>query len=400
LAAEKIEQLAPETSRPSMPKAKDLPQWSQENGQVRVQTPYYTLVLAEEAGGSIVRAEAPNSEILLLGGPSNDLISYKDSGGLWRMGYEFAGGIWQQRNQSSTHPAKLKVSEKNGGLEVSWTNILDGEEMQRAIWFCGDSPIIYFRLRGRAAKRRTVAVRFVTGITTAEFLMDTSGGIVSRPREKVYSPTFWPFQHFLHIRKSSSGRGLALYQNLPGAAALSSTGALQLVALRNAPRERAHHFLPVAGNPAKGYEKDMFTFVYAMEFTPAGDGIENGLAAKADTARSHPWADPYRAHLRQMAEEQVHFNQAGVWLLAYKPATRGPGRILRLYAPASLHQPVIVSVPGQEIKEAYLCDTRERDIGPLEVRNGKVHLTQPGTIATLRLITVPQDPNERLSRES
>jgi hypothetical protein len=54
-----------------------------------------------------------------------------------------------------------------------------------------------------------------------------------------------------------------------------------------------------------------------------------------------------------------------------------------------------VSIPGQEIKEAYLCDSRERDIEPLEVRDGKVHLTLPGTIATLRLITVPQEPNER-----
>jgi hypothetical protein len=386
VASEKIKQFAPDPSDPSTPEAGDLPQWSQEHGWVRVQTPYYTVVLAEEAGGSIVRAEGPESQVLLLDTLSNDLISYKDSGGLWRMGYEFTGGIWRQRNQSSNQPARLQVSPGPGGLEVSWVNVLDGEEIQRAVWFRGDSPIIYFRLEGRAAKRRTVTVRFATGITSHRILMDASGGVISRPREKVYSPTFWPFQQFLHFRDSGSGRGLALYQNLPGAAALSSSGVLQTVALRNAPRERSHHFLPVAGNPAKGYEKDSFTFVYALEFTPAGDWIENDLAIKARVGLSHPWADPAHTHLRQVAEGQVSLDRADVWPLAHKPATRGQGRILRLYTLTGLVQPVVVTIPGQEIQEAYLCDARERDIEPLVVREGRVHVTLPGTITTLRLI--------------
>jgi len=399
VVSEKIGQLAPETASPPTPEAGDLPQWSQEHGRLRVHTPYYTVVLAEEAGGSIVRAEGPDSEILLADGPSNDLISYKDSGGLWRMGYEYTGGIWKQRNQSSKHPVWLEVSARPGGLEVSWVSVLDGEELQRSIWFRGDSPLIYFRLQGRAAKRRTVTVRFATGITASEILMDTPGGVISRPREKVYSPTFWPFQHFLHIQDRGSGRGLALYQNLPGAASLSADGALQVVALRNAPRERAHHFLPVAGNPAKGYEKDAFAFVYALEFMPAGQWIEDDLAAKARVGTLHPWVDPSRSHLRQIAEGQVTLDRTDLWVMADKPATRGQGRILRLYTLAGLHQPVTVSIPGQEIKEAYLCDTRERDLEPLEVRGGRVRLTLAGTIATLRLIAVPQEPNERLILE-
>jgi hypothetical protein len=221
--------------------------------------------------------------------------------------------------------------------------------------------------------------------------MDMPGGVISRPREKVYSPTFWPFQRFLHIKNHDSGRGLALYQNLPGAASLSSGGTLQVVALRNAPRERAHHLLPMAGNPAKGYEKDTFTFVYALEFTPAGDWIENELAAKARVGTLHPWVDPSRTHLRQLAERQVNIDRADVWVMANKPASRGQGRILRLYTLASPHQPVVVSIPGQEIKEAYLCDTRERDIEPLQVPDGRVHVTLPGTVATIRLIAVPQE---------
>ena len=399
VVSEEIGQLAPVAASPSTPQAGNLPQWSQEHGQVRVQTRYYTVVLAEEAGGSIIHAEGPDSEILLADEPSNDLISYKDSGGLWRMGYEYAGGIWQQRDQSSKYTARLEASARPGGLEVSWVSVLDGEELERSVWFRDDSPLIYFYVRGRAAKRRSVTVRFATGVTADEILMDMPGGMVSRPREKVYSPTFWPFQHILHIQDRDSGQGLALYQNLPGAAALSSSGALQVVALRNAPRERAHHFLPMAGNPAKGYEKDEFLFIYALEFLSARKGGESELAAKAREGMVHPWLDPSRAHLRQIAEGQVHIDRPDVWVMANKPATRGQGRILRLYTLASFNQPVVVSIPGHEIEKAYLCDTRERDIEPLEVRAGRVHVTLPGTIATLRLMLVPRNENERLTLE-
>jgi hypothetical protein len=155
----------------------------------------------------------------------------------------------------------------------------------------------------------------------------------------------------------------------------------------------------MAGNPAKGYEKDEFLFIYALEFLSARKGGESELAAKAREGMVHPWLDPSRAHLRQIAEGQVHIDRPDVWVMANKPAIRGQGRILRLYTLASFNQPVVVSIPGHEIEKAYLCDTRERDIEPLEVRAGRVHVTLPGTIATLRLMLVPRNANERLTLE-
>jgi hypothetical protein len=396
VSSEKIKQLAPDLpASPCTPQGGDLPQWSQEEGQVQVQTPYYIMVLAEEAGGSIVQVRDARSGDLLLGGPSNDLLSYKDSGGLWRMGYEFAGGIWSPRDRASKRRAEFEVVERNGGLEISWSSVFGGEEIRRAIWIHADSPIIHFCLQGRAPKRRTVTATFSTGITADGFLMDTPGGVVSRSCEKGYSPTFWPFQHFLHIRDDSSGRGLALYQNLPGSASFSPDGALQVVALRNAPRERAYHVLPRAGNPAKGYERDIFAFVYALEFTRSGDWIENKLAQKAYTGELNPWADPADTCLRQLAEGQIRTNRTDVWVGANKPASRGRGRIVRLYTVSAPHQVVILHSIHRKIKKAYLCDARERDIRSLEVRDGIAHVTLPGTITTVRLIADPEKPSEQ-----
>jgi hypothetical protein len=374
---------------PCTPQGGDLPRWSSEKGQMRVETPYYTIALDEQVGGSIAWVKDARTGDILLGGPSNDLISYKDSGGLWRMGYEYAGGIWSQRDLASKRRAKFKISEKNGGLEISWLSVLGDEEIWRAIWVNLDSPLVYFCLEGRAPKRRTVAASFSTGISSDGFLMDTPGGVVSRSCEKGYSPTFWPFQHFLHIRDGESERGLTLYQDLPGAASLAPDGTLQVVALRNAPRERAYHFLPVSGNPAKGYEKDKFAFVYALEFTSSGDWIESNLAQEAHAKELNPWADPSYTCLRKLAEAQIQIDRKDAWVVANKQATRGQGRIVRLYTLSAPNQAFALRFSHREIREAYLCDARERDLEPLEVRDGEIRGILRGTITSIRVIADP-----------
>ena len=392
-ASEKTDQLEPNISgEPCLSDNGNLPKWSKEQGQVRVRTPHYLIVLAEEAGGSIVRAENPDSGVPLLEGVSNDLINYKDSGGLWRMGYEFPGGIWAPRDRTSDDRAVLETSERNGGLEVSWVSRLGDQEIERAMWFHMDSPLIYFRLRGCAPKRRSVTASFSTGLNADELVMDMPGGAVSRAREKIFSPTFWPFQHFLHVRDRDSGRGLALYQNLPGAAAFAADGTLQTIALRNAPRERAYHLLPLTGHPAKGYVREAFDFVYALEFTGGGDWIENELPRKAYAGSLNPWADASRTCLQEIADGQIAVDRPDVWVIANKPARRGPGRILRLYTLTAGDQAVALSSVDREIREAHLCDARERDIRPLDVRDGTVHLTLGGTITSVRLIPATQEP--------
>jgi hypothetical protein len=391
VSSDKIEQLAPDVpAEACRPGNADLPRWSKEDGRLRVETPHYVVVLDESAGGSIVRAEEPGSGVPLLEGLSNDLVNYKDSGGLWRMGHEFPGGIWAPRDQTSKHRAELAISARDGGLEVSWVNTFGNRQIERAMWFEAGSPIIYFMLRGRAPRRRTVTVRFATGLAAQRLTMDMPGGVVSRAREKIFDPTFWPFQRFLHVRDSGGGRGLALYQDLPGAAALAQDGTLQTVAFRNAPRERAYHLLPLTGHPAKGYTRDAFTFVYAIEFTPGGDWIENRLPEKAYVEMTSPWDDPDVACLRQLAGRHLGLDRPDVWVMASKPAGRGNGRIIRLYTFTALDQTVALTDTHQQVKEAYLCDVRERDIQPLHVQDGTVHVPLAGTITSVRLIAPPQ----------
>jgi alpha-mannosidase len=176
---------------------------------------------------------------------------------------------------------------------------------------------------------------------------------------------------------------------LPGAVSLAADGSLQVVALRNAPRERAFHFLPVSGNPAKGFERDDFAFLYALEFTPAGDWKQNKLAEKAFVVNLDPWADPTRTFLNELAEAEIQLDRSDVWVTANKVASRGQGRIVRLYTLASPRRTVTLQSVRRVIKEAYLCDALERDIQRLEVNDGRVPVPMQGTISTVRLICSP-----------
>jgi hypothetical protein len=229
-------------------------------------------------------------------------------------------------------------------------------------------------------------VRLSTKLAADELSMGTPGGVVHRPLERVYRPTFWPFQRFVHIRDRASDRGLAIYQPWPGAIACSPEGTMELVALRNAPRETAYGLFHLTANPARGIEREACTFEFAIEFTAAGDWRTNQLASVAYRQNLWPWRDPRLAELWAQANSLVALDGDDLQMVACKPASRGKGRIVRLHTSTRMGLPVSVKVAGSPVEEAFLCDARERDIQRLEVRDGAVQLTMPGTIASVRLL--------------
>ena len=387
IVSEKIQQLAPAGLRARLRLGStQLPEWLGHDGRIEIRTPHYVVEVDENVGGAIVRAEGSDGRTALVDGLSNDLVSYRDSGGLWRMGCEFRGGVWRKDSRASDERLPMDVREVNGALEVSCTGSFGGETIQRRMAFRADSPRIHFRLIGRAPRGHTLTVRFSTGIDAEDLLMDTPGGVVTRPLERIYSPTFWPFQRFIHIRDRSSGRGVAIFQRLPGAVSCSPGGTVELVALRNALKETAYGLFPLTGNPARGCEKEISTFEYAFEITQSGDWQSNGLPAKAYVQDVDPWSDPHRAELQRQAGSQITLDRPDVWVLTCKPASRGEGRILRLYTLTGIGQSVRVAVNDPPVQKASLCDVRERDLQPLEIRDGRVHLSMPGTIASVRLL--------------
>ncbi|MDI7275696.1 MAG: hypothetical protein QME94_06945, partial [Anaerolineae bacterium] len=364
----------------------ELPEWRLADGRLEVQTPHYALELAEEAGGGIVRAWCPATRDTLLAGLSNDLVCYRDSGGLWRMGHEFRGGSLRQVDRAGERPARLEVRELPTGLEVSCVSQVRGGKVQRLGSFRADSPVIRFRVQGRAPEGCTVTASFATGLCASRLCMDVPGGVVIRPPQKVYAPTFWPMQSFWHAQDDGSGRGIGLLVGLPGASAYRPDGSLEAVALRNATRERAWGLLPIPATPATGHERHTLAFDYALLFTRQGDWRDNRLPTIAQEMRQGPWQEPGRQALWELAAGTVTVDRDDVFVTAIKPASRGQGIILRLYSFEPTGTPVRLGMPGGRLAGAFLCDARERDLQPLQVREGAVWLAMPGAVATVRLL--------------
>jgi len=370
-----------------------LPAWHIQNGRLHVQTEHYAVEIAEAAAG-IVRAWDPVTHRPLLTAVSNDLVCYTDSGGLWRMGHEFLGGVFKEIARASERPARIEVHEHNSGLEVICETDFAGLSVRRLLWFASDSPLIRLRVEGRAAERCTVTVQFNTGVRASQLVMDQPGGVVVRPFQKIYHPTFWPLQRFVHIQDAADSRadaqadgwGVALCLGRPGAVSCRPDGRLEVIALRNATRERAFGFLPLLATPASGHERSIHAFDYAILFTPAGDWRDNGIELVARSMADTPWDMTGRPELRQLVASLVTTDRPDVVVTTVKPASRGDGLVARLLTLTTPGPSTAVMLRDHIVKRAYLCDARERDLERLDVRAGVVHLIMPGTIATIRLL--------------
>jgi hypothetical protein len=89
-----------------------------------------------------------------------------------------------------------------------------------------------------------------------------------------------------------------------------------------------------------------------------------------------------------LAASPVTVDHPGFEVTPVEPAFRGQGLVARLHTFTTPLPAVTLAVPGRAIETAFLCDARERDLEPLELRDGLVQLLMPGAIATVRLLTI------------
>jgi hypothetical protein len=362
------------------------PRWQLHQGHLEVTTPHFAVQLSEEAGGCFISFKDAQDGHELLTGPANDLIAYRDTGGLWRMGHEYCGGAFRERVRASKRPAIIRATEKGDLLEVRVESELCGRRLTRWIWFRSDSPVVRMRLVGAAAKRRSITCRFPTTLCAGELSMNVPGGIVSRPAHKLYCPTFWPARSFAHIHDRASDRGLATFLGGPAAASLTDAGAVELLAFRNAPREMAWGVLPVLAHPARGTDPHDNAFDYAIWYTRQGDWRDNHLPSCVRTALRAAMFAPDAPDLDQEANAVVIPSTSDVLVTALKVASRGLGVIARLHCYCPRGTEVRLQCTRRAIKSAHLCDARERDIGPIALDNGAAVLETPGSLCSVRLM--------------
>ena len=372
---------------PTPPPAPDPtpPRWSLANGRLRVDGDFYSLEFDERVGGCLTNWVDRQSGRELLVGLGADLILYEDSGGLWRMGCEFRGGAWRELMSSSLGRATIRARETSGLLVVECESQIEGRVWLRRFWLRNDSPIVRLQTAAALGRRRSAAIRFAFDFRPQSLWMDVPGGVVNRPLHRHFEPTFWAAQNFAHVC-AGDGWGLAAAFFAPGSIAANETGAVEWVIGRNATRERAFGFLPLAGHPARGVVDEEQTLDCAFWPTAAGGWRANRLPETAAQALRPSWIDPRQPNLGAAADALVVAQGAGASVAAVKRADRGDGWIVRLFAFGAEPAETRLTVADRPVFVAWRCDARERDLEPLIVENGSVRVPMHAGIETVRLL--------------
>lgn len=348
---------------------------------VRVRGPHYRFTLSAAKGGCFTEL-TDGSGVPLLAGLGNDLVAHRDSGGLWRLGHEYGGGTFRPDLRASQKPAVVEVEERDTELRVLIRSELGKREFVREILCRADSPFIRMQVRGTPKARWTVTCRFETNLTSQTLFMDTPGGRIERPREKLYDPTFWPVPS--HCVVPESERQLHVCFDTPGALALKRDRALEWIVARNAHKERAFFFLPVLAHPIGGTSPEEQSFHYALAIEPSPH--EDARAFDTHRQRLHTAWLP-EAERALLAEPSfIDCDDPRVSVSALKHAENGQGIILRLNTRERAGDTVTVSAPNRRIARASLADAREHDLASLLVEESKVRVPLATSIVTVRLV--------------
>jgi hypothetical protein len=364
-----------------------------EGGRLRATTRHFTLELDEKKGGCLTSLRDRRQDRETLTGPANDLIAYRCSGGLWRMGHEYIGGSFREKERASEHPAKIQVDESDGALHVSVESTIVGRRIVRHLWLEHDSPFIRMQAVGSAAPRVTVTCRFPTLLHSEQLRMDVPGGEVIRPLHKLYDPTFWPARSFAHFEDTTRQRGLAAVMGGPACVSLDPTGTMEWVVFRNVHRERAFRILPLLSHPATGTSPHEFGFDYAVRLTDSEEEIRaTELASQAHRVlmKAGPPPSPL-PELVALADTLVETDREDVSVITLKRADRGEGVIVRLFSLAPPATAVRLHCHAAPIRQAFMCDGLERDLWELEIEDGEAEILPDGFIVSVRLLLETDD---------
>jgi hypothetical protein len=351
--------------------------WWHENGEVRVHTEHGRFTFSEAQGGCLTSMLVDGEE--LLSGFGLDLVAFADHGGLWRLGHEFRGGRFDEVARASGKPATIQLHESADGLTVVIDSVLRGRAFQRRVTFQAHEPYFRVKVTGEAPRRVTVTCRIDLTECPALLEMDTVGGHIERPPERLYKPTFWPVPSFVTIR--GEARAVHAAFEAPTAVSFSAPDSLEWIVARNAPKERAFGILPVLAHPIGGTVDEEQSHEAAIFVTPRD--VSN-LELRRRIERS--WLPQEHARLRAHADALLRCSDPSVTISATKKAEQGDGIIVRLTREHHGDQVVQLWLDTNDICGAARCDAREHDLEPLQVEQGRAQVRLTSRLTSVRIV--------------
>ncbi len=382
-----LNQVNPSQEKELVPVSEKI-EWHLEENLFKISNKHYSIEI-DPATGSLIRKIADDKVYPLPN--SNDLILYADSGGLWRMGHEFKGGYLKEMHLASQEKVSYTIVENEDHLILQRKIKLKGETIQQNLIFYVDSPLVFGQIIGRAPEKSTITLRFYPQQAIDQLRMAQPGGLINRQPQKIYSPTYWPMQDFCCTLHDDEKTGIVFYTTQPTAAAVLESGAIELVVLRNAIHETAFGFLGIPANPAKGFEKQTCTFEYAFDITDSTAVDEKKMIRNVNRIKAKFLKQSPSEPAMQAIADQIQINsKSAIKVMAFKPAHRGEGFILRLRVYQPCDEPISIGFKDILPIKAFLCDARERDIHELAISNKMIQIQEGKPIITIRVL--PDSP--------
>ncbi len=325
---------------------------------VEVATPELIACFDEGAGGTLasLRSRHPDGSPgpELLGCPALELVAFGESGGLWRMGHELAGGRWREVDRSTRHRATVSVAERDDRATVVVRTMVAGRAAELAVRIEAGTTSLLVDTVLDVPDHHTVALRLPAASPIERLTMHQPGGLVERPLDRWYDPTFWPLHSFAIVGTAP----MAVATAVPTAIHAAADGEVLVVVGRNAPKERIYGVVPEVGQPAKGLEREPQQATLGVAW-PGADGpgteVRPLAAARALVDRLD------RSAGRPVPTWPVTVEHPDVEIISAKPAHRGPGIVVRLRSWAA--GPVEVEVHSPvPLAQAAATDSRERDL--------------------------------------
>lgn len=364
-----------------------------------VELPWATAIFDADRGGTLVSL-TDRSGTELVDRSALELRSHHDSGGLWRMGCEFRGGRWAMVDKTGERHARVLVraDDDSATIVVIVDTTLEGRPATVRTFLSLTDPRIFVETVVSAPIRRTVTISFPSSEKAECIEMHQPGGLVTRPLQRHYDPTFWPLHSFAHVlnrndqlREPVTGPAptrLSIAVAAPTALHVDEDGRVDVVVARTPFKELAHGIRPILA-PVWGGRWPSQHATVAFGWTP--------VPGPEDTERHRPAGLDLHHAVRSRAgipapRWLVNSDDPLIETIAVKPADRGAGTIVRLrsWGPSGQPRETAVSLDpslGHRIVAAQLIDARERDLEPLPVSGGAVDMLITNHLTTLRIET-------------
>jgi hypothetical protein len=352
--------------------------------ELQIQTAHHRLTFSKERGGCLTSLVLDGEEQLR--GLGLDLVAYADDGGLWRLGHEYRGGSFTEIDRASRRPARIELIHTDDALRVVIESDLRGKRFTRTITCGRTDPFIGIRVEGFAARRLSVTCRLEMVDKEVTLEMDTVGGSIERPRERVHQPTFWPVPSLLTLQGVSGAAHVGF--ETPTAVSFRPDHTLEWIVARNPMKERAFGLLPVLAHPIGGTVDELQTHGAAM-FVTRGRGV----CKEVRRCLENGWLSPQHRRLKEQALSLVRCDDPAVSFTALKRADAGGGVVVRLACELRAARTVRVWVPSQSVSGAFLCNAREETLGPLAIESGQVLVPLNARLTTVRLVAPSQYAN-------